>query len=91
MSELSKVVMAVGERYLGFAAKRYFHRQCDIHLEKDFDNLELDDLEEFITWINNTAPLVMDQESSKELVEALRILQHEEELDAATVQRHARR
>lgn len=71
MSDLSEKVVELGEQYLGFAARRYFERQCRLHLDKNFDDLRREDLDELALWVNNTAPLIMDKEDGKDLAEEI--------------------
>lgn len=74
MTEVASAVVEIAEHYLGFAAREYLDRQCRLHLDKPLNELQLSDVEELARWVNNTAPLIMDREESKELVDEISAL-----------------
>lgn len=76
MSELSEAVVDLAEQYLGFAAERYLDRQCRMHLDKPLDDIRREDLDKLAMWVNNTGPLIMDDDVSEELAEKIFELKH---------------
>lgn len=67
MSELSQKIIEIGKEHLGFAGEKYLRRQCRIHLDKELDDIREEDLDELAKWVKNTAPLITDQETAREM------------------------
>ena len=72
MSELSEKVLVLSTGYLGPAAKVFFQRQTNKHMNGlPFDSLERSHLPELCKWVHVSAGLIIGNDKSKELAEKI--------------------
>lgn len=67
MSDVVEEVVRAAEDHLGFAARRYLERQARLHMDKELDDIGVDDLDDLAKWVNNTGALVASPEAVEEL------------------------
>lgn len=71
LTEIAQNVVTLAEHYLGFAAREYLDRQARLHLDKPLNELRREDLDNLAMWVNNTAPLIMNDSDGQQLAEEI--------------------
>jgi hypothetical protein len=81
MSNVVDEVVHAAEDHLGFAARRYLERQARLHMDKDLDDLGVNDLDDLAKWVNNTGALVASPEAVEELRQDILKIQEKHQHD----------
>lgn len=67
MSDVSERALVIATNYLGPAAKRFLERQCKLHLNVEFDNINRTNLPDLAKWVKTSATFITDAEKAERL------------------------